>query len=119
MTSQSAIRDSGTVSPRKSSSISVWILGGCVSLLTVTAFGMLSFGLVLGLGTLLGLPAIVGNVFIVPIAATAVWIAIWICFRVVEVEKTLALGTTAPDSALHLTKPWVTSVGSSAGQTRS
>lgn len=119
MTSQSAVRDSGTVSQRKSSPISVWILGGCVSLLTVTAFGMLSFGFVLGLVTLLGLPTIVGDVLLVPIAATAVWIAIWICFRVVEVERTLALGTTAPDSALHLAKPWVTSVGSSAGQARS
>lgn len=118
MTSQSAVRDTGTASQSQSTPISVWVLGSCVSLLTVTAFGMLSFGMVLGLVTFLGLPTIVGDVLMVPIAAAAVWIAIWICFRVVEVERTLALGTTAPDSALHLTKPWVTSVGSSAGRTR-
>lgn len=109
MTTQSAVRDSGAVSQRKSSPISVWILGACVSLLTVTAFVMLSLGVVLGLVTFMALPTIVGDVLMVPIAVAALWIAIWMCFRVVEVENILARGGTPPDSALHLTKPWITS----------
>lgn len=120
MTTQSAVHQSGTDTQRKSSPISVWILGACVSLLTVTAFVMLSLGVVLGMVTFLGLPSIVGEVLIAPIAVTAVWISIWMCFRVVEVENRLARGATTPDSALHLLKPWVTSVSDSpsAGSAR-
>ncbi len=109
MRTQSAVRDSGAVTQRKSSSISVWILGACVSLLTVTAFVMLSLGMLLGLVTFLGLPSIVGEVLMVPIAVAALWIAIWICFRVVEVENALAQGANAPESTFQLAKPWITS----------
>lgn len=119
MTTQSAVHQSGT--ERVSSSIGVWLLGACVSLLTVTAFVMMSLGMVLGLVTLLALPGIVSQILIAPIAVGAVWIAIWMCFRVVEVETRLARGQEAPDSTLHLLQPWITSVrgnNPSAGSAR-
>jgi len=105
---ETAAHQSAPVAKSGAASLSTWMVGLAVSILTVTAFIMLSLGLLLGLGVFLGLPTIVNEVLLVPIIATAVWIAIWVCFRVVDVEKRLARGAGTPSSVMHLLKPWVT-----------
>jgi hypothetical protein len=107
MTSETA-RSSGTAANRSASSLGTWILGLSVSLLSANAFVMLSAGVLLGLVVTLGLPMIVANVLAVPVLAAALWIGIWVCCRVVEVEKNLARGGGTPGAAVHLLKPWIT-----------
>lgn len=107
MATQTA-QQSGTAAQRATSSINLWILGLAVSALSVTAFVMLSAGLLLGLVVFLGLPMIIANLLAVPVIAAALWIAIWMCCRVVVVEKRLAQGGGIPNTAAHLFKPWIT-----------
>lgn len=109
MTTETAARPSSTVAQRGAGSvISLWIVGISVSLLSVTAFVMLTAGVLLGLVVTLGLPMIVADVLAVPVIAAALWIAIWMCCRVVDVEKRMASGGGTPGAAMHLFRPWVT-----------
>lgn len=107
MTSETA-RTSSTDAKRNAASLSTWILGLSVSLLSANAFVMLAAGVLLGLVVTLGLPMIVADVLAVPVLAAALWIGIWVCCRVVDVERHVAHGGNTPPAAMHLLKPWVT-----------
>lgn len=110
MSTNSAVRQSGTVTQRGSvSTLGLWVTGLSVSLLVVTTFIMLTMGLLIGFSASFGLPLVVTEVLAAPIVLITLWMAVWTCSRVIDVEKRLAKGAGGPpDPAMHLLKPWVT-----------